>query len=172
VPVQKVVGQSEFAIIVLVEIRAFKDGCLLELDIAAKAAGDVSDPDSRMEWQRRKGMAGVGAPVDPVDREDAALQGLFVGVEFADGRSARSGEYVLIPAAEPEAPSLISIGGAGFRIDADIVRMRDTLWLWPLPPAEPFGLVAEWPGFDIPFSRIDIDGSTVVAAAETAVPYW
>jgi hypothetical protein len=140
---QQVVGQSAQAVIVLVEIRAYAQSCLLELDIAAKTV---------------------------IDR--VARGTLSIRVEFADGRSAAMGDHVLVPRTQPEAPSFISTEGAGFHVGTGTLRLRDKLWLWPLPPAEPFQLVAEWPDLGIPRSPLTIDGSAVRAAAEGAVPYW
>lgn len=149
---QQAVGRSAQAIIVLVEIRAYAESCLLELDIAAKATG-IFDRE-----------------LSDIDR--AALAALSIGVEFADGRSARLGDHILVPTTQPEPPTLISTEGAGFHVGTGTLRMRDKLWLWPLPPAEPFQLLAEWPGFGIPRSPLTIDGSAIQTAAESALPYW
>lgn len=49
---------------------------------------------------------------------------------------------------------------------------RFGLWLWPLPPAEPFELAVEWPfgGIDLTFT--ELDGAAVVAAAGRSVNLW
>lgn len=46
------------------------------------------------------------------------------------------------------------------------------LWLWPLPPAEPFELAVEWPfgGIDLRFT--ELDGAAVVAVARRSVSLW
>jgi hypothetical protein len=142
-PVQQAVGRSAQAVIVLVEIRVYPQSCQLELDIAVRAVLDRTAPGN-----------------------------LHIGVEFADGRSASMGDHVLAPRTQPEAPSLISTEGAGFHVGTGTLRLRDKLWLWPLPPAEPFQLVAEWPDLGIPRSQVTIDGSAIRAAAEAAVAYW
>jgi hypothetical protein len=46
------------------------------------------------------------------------------------------------------------------------------LWLWPLPPAEPFEFAVEWPFGDIDLSIAELDGAAMVAAAGRSAHYW
>ena len=101
---------------------------------------------------------------------------LRIGVQFADGRRATN----LIPEWErpwnrdgrtPPEPSLTEHGRGGSSGDRYLTQGR-SLWLWPLPPPEPFDLVIEWPAFKIPVTRTSIDGAAIVAAAQGTEPAW
>lgn len=43
--------------------------------------------------------------------------------------------------------------------------VSQTLWLWPLPPAEPFDLVLQWGAMDVLETRVELDGAAVNEAA-------
>jgi hypothetical protein len=51
------------------------------------------------------------------------------------------------------------------------VDMQQLLWLWPLPPAQTFDLVFQWPVAGIAMTRVPIDGAAVVEAAGQARPF-
>jgi hypothetical protein len=129
------------AIIVLIEIRAFATGCVLEFDLVT----------------RQRTMLASGGP--------------RIGVQLADGRKAVNGDHVLVPETAPE-PPILRLRRRRFHIDDSYASLREQLWLWPLPPAEPFDLVVAWPGAGIPEVRTELDGADIVAAAESALPYW
>lgn len=43
------------------------------------------------------------------------------------------------------------------------------MWVEPLPPTGPLGLLCEWPAKGIPETRVDLDGRAVRDAASRAV---
>jgi hypothetical protein len=46
------------------------------------------------------------------------------------------------------------------------------LWLWPLPPAEPFEFAVEWPRGGIDLTLTDLDGAAISAAADRSATLW
>jgi hypothetical protein len=151
---QRVLLREVGAIIVLIEIRAFTTGCVLELDFVARPEGPVED---RPSVRFTRAAAGGGPRI---------------GVRFADGRKAINGEHVLEPESAPEPPILRGFVGAGFHRRDTYVRLREQLWLWPLPPAEDFELVVAWPGMGIQEVHSVLDGAAIVAASAESQPYW
>lgn len=110
-----------------------------------------------LRWGHERVNGGVGGLPDDL---------LRIGVVFADGRTVTnldadgigSGAQAGVPNAQ-----LAFQGGGGLR------RWDFEAWLEPLPPPGPLGLVCEWPAKGIPMSRVDIDGSLVLAAAARAI---
>jgi hypothetical protein len=49
---------------------------------------------------------------------------------------------------------------------------RYWLWLWPLPPADTFQLVAEWPAAGLTETFIEIEGAAISEIAGHALGYW
>jgi hypothetical protein len=49
---------------------------------------------------------------------------------------------------------------------------RSGLWLWPLPPAEPFEFAAEWLLGGIELTIAGVDGAAIAAAATRSAYYW
>jgi hypothetical protein len=43
------------------------------------------------------------------------------------------------------------------------------LWVRPLPPSGPLGLLCQWPAKGIPETRVDLDGAAILQAASRAV---
>jgi hypothetical protein len=160
-PLQEVVARTDHAIVVLVEIRAFPTGCLL--DVKAAIRGDrFDDP----------------AHADPVltYQPDLPDEFLRVGVQYTDGSKATNLErhnfwwhtQGLAPAADR--PLLLQEGGrarVGALLDIDM-----PMWLCPLPPAGRFDFVVEWPAAGIPLTRHPLDGTAIAGAARRARPYW
>jgi hypothetical protein len=91
------------------------------------------------------------------------------GIELADGGKATN----LVGAEErrsirdrdepPSAPVLSQRGGSGSGSDVEI-----RYWLWPLPTGERISFVCEWPAFEVPISRADIDAAQITEAAPRA----
>ena len=94
--------------------------------------------------------------------------GPLFGVGFADGRKAMLGVRVPPPPdGEPDGPLLWPRGGGG---GGDEWRMG--LWLWPLPPPGPLGLVAAWPAKAVAERAVIVDGAEIVGAASRAEKLW
>ena len=51
-------------------------------------------------------------------------------------------------------------------MNGDSAYGRWLMWLWPLPPPEPFEFAVEWPAFDVPLTFNEIDGGEINAADE------
>lgn len=170
IPVQEVIARAENARVVLIELRAFREGCLLEVNAVARR-GDQPE----REWM---GSRTAGLPLffhSSQPGEPLPPQLLRFGVQFADGRKATTirrwpgyGE----PQPEPEPPVLRALAGHGKTAMDDVVDVSQPLWLWPAPPAEMFDLVVEWPAAGIELTRYQLDGGRIAEAAVHAGPYW
>lgn len=168
VPERRVLAKTDWLTLLLTHIDAFPTGASLRLRAMARWSADMSEDDwhkmsdSVLGGRRHHGQAGV------------ADDFLRVGVEFADGRKATNLDHTLgrrPEAGDPPEPSLIEHGMGSTGTDRYFAQGR-SLWLWPLPPPEPFDLVVEWPAFGIPVTRTALDGAAIVAAAHGAEPAW
>jgi len=113
------VGYAENAAVILLEIRAFSQGCLLEFVSAVRGAGgDVAPPRFAVDFGR---------------------------------------------AATAEAPRVV----CPFQ---DPVSGAPRLWISPLPPAEGFTLVTDWPEYGIVGARTALDGEALRLAAWDSFP--
>jgi hypothetical protein len=96
---------------------------------------------------------------------------LRLGLVYADGRKATNlGGFPLYlheAHTPPSEPVLMPHGGHGGGR-----AWSQTLWLWPLPPPGPLGLVIEWPFYGIDETRVDIDADALVEAANQAIELW
>jgi hypothetical protein len=88
------------------------------------------------------------------------------GIGFANGTKvfAERGSWPLAPQSgytlRPQG------GGGGGR------SWRQGFFIQPLPPAGPLHLVCEWPSYNIPESRLELDATIILEAAERAKPVW
>lgn len=170
IPVQQIIARAENARVVLVELRAFREGCLIEINAVVRR-GDQPE----REWMG-SGTAGMSLLFhSPQPGEPLPPTLLRFGVQFADGRKTTTvrrwpgyGE----PQPEPEPPVLHSLGGHGSTADSGTIDVSQPLWLWPAPPPGMFDLVVEWPAVGIELTRYQLDGRRIAEAAEHARPYW
>ncbi len=107
-----------------------------------------------------------------VGSRDAPADGLHFGLQFSDGSKVTtldSGPTVdeNDPQALPARAVLTHNGGGG-----GVHSFDHDFWVWPLPPAGPLAFVCEWLAQGIPLTRIEIDGSPIVAAAARAEVLW
>ena len=49
---------------------------------------------------------------------------------------------------------------------------EQTYWAWPLPPPGNLAFVCEWPRYDIPLTRKEIDAGLIREAADRATELW
>jgi hypothetical protein len=75
------------------------------------------------------------------------------------------------PATEPQHPVMRPIK-ANTDNGAGTGRYDFRQWMWPLPPAGPLTVVCEWPGRDIPETRVKLDARLILDAARHATPLW
>jgi hypothetical protein len=92
-------------------------------------------------------------------------ESLRIGVVFADGSEAWSSNFSEVP--EGSGVTLAPLNGSGTQ-----TRFDQRFWVTPLPPPGPLGLVAAWPGRDIPETRVDIPAEPLLEAARRATVLW
>jgi hypothetical protein len=158
--VQRVLARSENVVLNLSAIRAYRSGCTFQVEIALwPGADDIRDLRALILHSLRPGEA----------LSDRLLRW---GVRYAGGTKVTSidrMDWLDRPAREPAGPLLRSFPyGAG----ETSLHGGVLLWLWPLPPAEPFELAVEWPMGGIALTMVELDGADIVAAAERSADYW
>jgi hypothetical protein len=150
VPIERIVGRSDSAVLYLAAIAAYPKG--FELDLcAAVAPGSELDPFG-FEPQAASHRSGELVP---------AL--LRFGLAFADGSKAtNTGAYLTWDEdnEEPTAPVLSGRNGSGW---AD--TWLHHFWIWPLPPRGRLEFVCEWPAAGIPLIRTELDVDPILDAA-------
>jgi hypothetical protein len=163
-PMNRILASGAKGAVALTLIRAFQTGCLIETECA------VARPATRAELVDLFGLTSRTGP-------EHFLPAAFVrfGVEFPDGRTATVLERHPVrledgPAPEPPVLAMVG-GGRGTDGQTTWVDTQQLLWLWPLPPAQTFDLVFEWPVAGIGMTRVPIDGAAVVEAAGEARPF-
>lgn len=167
VPVELVVVRSTNAAVVLPTVRAYRTGCLLEVEVACRQ-GSLSAED----WWDLSGAA-----FRPFTFRGGRLPDRLMrfGVRYRDGTKAtwpgRARGRVGPGAGPPEGPQLRlhPRGGGG---PGPVQVNHFGLWLWPLPPAEPVEFAVEWPAAGIDLTFVGLDGAAMVAAARRSPRYW
>lgn len=167
VPLQQFVARTDQVVIALQHIIAFPEGCILTLRLAVRRG---SRDDSAWE-----GVIGIGIHFGGDSDLTTTARGLKSGVRFPDGSRATTVEHAFLgwagPSDRPEPPMLVEIGTGSSSNDQYYDSDR-RLWLWPLPPPDPFEFVVEWPSMGLDLTSITLDGSTIIRAAQHAQPLW
>ena len=145
-------AQTEDAAVMLLEVRGYSQGFLLDFMVVGRPAS-------------AGGSLVLGSPV---------LSSPVLGVDFGSG--------VLLPGAEP---SLADRGRAVHRLAdetdaADVAAtagatgrtrgLRARLWITPLPPAEGFTVVTDWPEHRVEGQRGYVGGEAIRVAAWDSFP--
>ncbi|SMD20970.1 hypothetical protein [Kibdelosporangium aridum] len=165
IPVQRVAARSDVAVVVLVEVRCYRQGILFEL-VAATARTHPT-----MDNEADQFIHTISPPMSQEEPRDEFLRfyvsGPGITASSADAVRFRrqamapgDGEFVLNP-----------VAGRG-RFGPTVFEYRQPLWLSPLPPPQPFDLVTEWPAHGIADSRFTLDGQYLVRAAENSSSFW
>jgi hypothetical protein len=173
VPCEMFVARTPNVVIALTHVRAYPEGCVLATHVAGRM-GDLEEDDwhdildvafhgGRSRYYRHRG----GKPSDTVRR---------YGVRFADGRTATTLDRIPPPPSGatdhvPTGPILTERSGGGGS-SRTFFDHREELWLWPLPPAERFEIIVEWPIGRVPVTIAELDGAVINEAASRARPYW
>jgi hypothetical protein len=165
VPVQQFLARTDRAVVALPHAVAFRQGCLLSLDVAVQR-GPLDEPawSSLVDgsFTRHPGATGL---------EDD----LKFGVRFPDGSRATTVGHAFRgwakPTDRPEPHMLVEAGAASSSGQRSYHKHRQ-LWLWPLPPAAPFEFVIEWASLGIDSVSVELDGNAIARAGEKALPYW
>ena len=173
VPERRILARNDHAgvVILLSHIDVFSTGCVLRVRISVHnrdhaPAEDWYDlQDIVMAGRRHHGGRPLGGEL-PDDL-------LRFGVRFSDGSKATTtaGPVPHELDAAPKGPVLMQQGGGGSGSDG-LITTNWALWLWPLPPAEAFDLIFEWPAMGVAMQRVDIDGGQIRRAAETVQSFW
>jgi hypothetical protein len=171
VPVERVVARSANVVIVLPTVRAFRSGCLFDVEVAGRQ-GRMSGDDW---WDLQ--MSSV--PVDRTESHGERLPDklLRLGIRYPDGTKATTLGRRRAPGRSddsPEGPVLTwTPGGSGAGRHADRYMFSHFgLWLWPLPPSEKMEFAVEWPFAGIDLTMAELEGSAIVSAAGRSMRYW
>jgi hypothetical protein len=174
VPARRVLARTDRGVIVLLShIDAFREGCSFRIRISAHRQETMGES----EWYElhETAMDGSGSRYAR-SRAGVPDDLLRFGVQFLDGRKATTAggfwfqhEHEHEP--EPDGPLLTQHGGGGRGGDG-VAATSWSLWLWPLPPAEPFDLVVAWPALGVDLTRVELSGRDIVEAASRAGPMW
>ena len=168
--VEQAVARSPNVVLRVPTIRAFRTGCMLDLEVVCRQ-GELSEDD----WWDLQSSAHIrsrqlpgGAPLP--------RKLLRLGVRYADGRKATTIEdrpRRTQAHDDPPAGPLLSYrpGNSGMH-GRELGFSGFGLWLWPLPPAEAFEFAAEWPFGGVGLSIIELDGAAIAAAASRSASYW
>ncbi|MGR6913166.1 hypothetical protein ACU635_02800 [[Actinomadura] parvosata] len=89
------------------------------------------------------------------------------GVRYADGTKLTTLDERGFPPTGP----LLLLSPAG-DVMTGTLHSGVRLWLWPLPPPEPFELAVEWPLGGIGLTIVELDGAAIAEAARRSAPYW
>ncbi|WP_043619536.1 hypothetical protein [Nonomuraea candida] len=162
-PVELTLGRSDHVALHLPFVRAYTTGCAFEAELALRQGGltptDFLDLHVMALYNPPQFRSRAGEPLP-----DRLLRW---GVRFRDGtklttldRRDRGAEGPLL-AAMSEGQGRTASLHAGVR-----------LWLWPLPPPEPFELAVEWPLAGIALTFTELDGAAIAAAGARSAAYW
>jgi hypothetical protein len=165
VALELVLAQTAKVAVCVTRLGVYPSG--FEIDLVTMAGAeddDALDPKLFLRpWMRDQLAAGyAGLPAEM----------LRFGVEFADGTKATNtaarfslGGRGTQPDLhnEPDGPVLHAGGGGGAG-----GNWRQSMWVWPLPPAGSLTFVCEWPAADIPLTRHEIDAQLILDAAARA----
>lgn len=166
------VARSPNVVVRLPAIRAFRHGCMLDVEVVTRQ-GELSPDDFWDLHFSSHGAAGMPGlrRADPLPRKLLRL-----GVRYADGSKVTtvesSGRWARTAGHPPTRPRLSWWPGSSGMHGREVGYTHFALWLWPLPPAETFEFAVEWPlgGIDLTFT--EVDGAAIVAAAPHSALYW
>jgi hypothetical protein len=113
------------------------------------------------------GKSPLDSLADPRTRQPE--QALRLGVQYADGRRARTSSHRPIPAhrANGEHLVLLEVGTGGTERQWD-----GSFWVHPLPPGGPVTFVASWLLYEVAETHAELDSSVIHEAAQRAVILW
>jgi len=157
VTLQLVLARTDRVAVCVTRLGAYPTGFELELVTMACGESDSLDPFLFGGRSLRRGLQ-TGAALPP--------EKLRFGIEFADGTKATNTSRPLGPQGDdpPTGPVLSPRGGSG----SGDGNCRQSIWVWPLPPAGKLAFVCEWPDAGIPLTRHEIDAQLVLDAVSRA----
>ena len=150
-PSERVLASNARVAVCLSGMSVYPTG--FEIDLLVLAAEDVgADMHDIFHRVRRR-----------TESEEIPPDLLRFGVQFADGSKTTNLSGFHAGDGPPSGPVMVPRGGSG---GGD--SWRQTVWVWPLPPPGAVSVVVEWPAFDIPFTREQIDAQEILDAAARA----
>ncbi|MFI0480422.1 hypothetical protein [Actinomadura sp. 9N215] len=168
IALERIIARSANVVVLLPSVRVFRSGCMLEIEVVSRQ-GDLSEEDW---WDLSMWAHGFGPPVGR-QLPDKLLR---MGVRYRDGTKVTTIEQhreTRLADQQPSGPLLTwwpegggPRGGGVFNFD------RSTLWLWPLPPPEPFEFAVEWPLAGINLTTTELDGTLLSTAAARSTQFW
>ena len=174
-PERRLLVTSDRLAVVLSHVDVYDSGCDVRLRILLRRTPDMN---ARQWADAHRAVFSEG----PLQVPEGPLEGLAGGlpdellrwgVAYRDGRKATtlSGPPPFGDEHPGDGPVLTPHGGGGGGGERSL-EMSEDLWLWPLPPAEPFDLVVAWPIFGVPETRFELDGAEIVAASARVRPLF
>jgi hypothetical protein len=166
----RIVATSHAAVVVLRQISAYHDGCLLYYTAAARL--EASEPTDRT--RSRNELRSLFTASD-------GHQPLNFDLRLGDGRTCSTLATVDLRISatgdghgvvDPEPPVMMGLSGDGAVVSGRIVEQHQPVWLWPLPPPEVFHVSVSWTRYGIHGVEHEFDGAAIVAAARSSRPYW
>lgn len=172
VPLDQFAYHTANLVVALYRAEVYGEGCSFHLGVVRRRTQE-----SWQRWQAlHQAMSPHGGEAQRAAGEQLPDELVRYGVQYADGSKATtldpSSRSPWRDDAEPPSPPVLKRTEEGSSGDVDQLEYSETLWLWPLPSAEPFDLVMEWPAIGIPFTRVPLDGSGFHQAAERVRPFW
>ena len=114
------------------------------------------------------GISPIDPSADPVTKQNPE-QALRVGIQYADGRRARSNNHQPLQVNDTDGEDLVMIatgsGGTGR-------RWTGRFWVHPLPSDGPVTFVASWLLRGVTEASAAMDSSVMHEAARRAVIFW
>lgn len=167
VALEQLVARTANAVVLMPTVRVYSTGAMLNVEITARQ-GDL-DPESWFDLESAAVLSFPGRNRVP----GLSRRLLRLGVRLRDGSKATT----LDPprwrgdADPPPGPVLqYSPQSSGGRSGAHTHNFG--MWLWPLPPAEPFEFAVEWPAAGLDLTIVELDGALIRGAASRSRPYW
>lgn len=147
-----VLFKTERAFLVVQQFRCFPNGVEFALELLLRDEPDGHDLPWDVHYRGRKGAL-----------DDELLR---LGVLFSDGTKWTNVDW-RPHQGDPTPPHISPRGGGGGN-----KRFEMTYWMWPLPPGDVVTIVSEWPAYDIPETRVDIDAAELRERAGEAEVAW
>lgn len=167
--IDRVLVHNSTVAVALSSVRAYSTGCLLNVEVVLRQNGLSPDAfwDLQMSLYPLARIRSTGG-----DRLPDKL--LRFGVRYADGTKATTVAANADPAQEPPKDTRLSWlpGGSTLRSGRDLGIHEVALWLWPVPPAEPFEFAVEWPVGGVGLTIVELDGAPIASAARRSTTYW
>jgi hypothetical protein len=106
----------------------------------------------------------AGLDDEPLDEEFCRI-----GIQFSTGEKAANTQLSATRKGNSDAagPIMKVRAGGGGSLSRDW-----RYWVSPVPPPGPLAFVCEWPAFDIPESRTEIDAQPILDAANESIVLW